>query len=158
VKGGKLLLVPKRAEEEPVKKYSVKLSSEERAALVALTVKGSTKARRLKRAFILLAADDGDTDVVIAAKVRTDPTTVARIRQRFVEESLAAALAERPRPGKARQLDGRQEAYLVALACSQPPAGRDAWTMQLLAERLVELGGVATISDETVRRTLKRGT
>ena len=83
---------------------------------------------------------------------------MARIRQRFVEESLDAALAERPRPGKARQLDGRQEAYLVALACSQPPAGRDQWTMQLLAERLVELGVVATISDETVRRTLKRGT
>jgi len=141
-----------------MKKYVVKLTSEERAALVALTTKGSTKARRLRRALILLAADDGDTDAAIAAKLRTDPTTVARIRQRFVEESLDAALAERPRPGKARQLDGRQEAYLVALACSQPPAGRDQWTMQLLAERLVELGVVATISDETVRRTLKRGT
>ncbi len=140
-----------------MKKYVVKLTGEERAALVALSSKGRTKARRLKRALILLAADDGDPDVVIAAKLRSHPATVARTRQRFVEASLDAALTERPRPGKARQLDGRQEAYLVALACSKPPAGRDQWTMHLLAERLVELGVVARISDETVRRTLKRG-
>jgi hypothetical protein len=74
-----------------------------------------------------------------------------------VEEGLEAALSERPRPGKARLLSGRQEAHLIALACSEPPAGRARWTMQLLAGRLVELRIVERISDDTVRRTLKRG-
>jgi transposase len=140
-----------------MKKYFVALTAGERAVLEALTTTGTTKARRLKRALILLAAADGDTDADLAAKLRVHAATVARTRQRFVEESLAAALSERPRPGKARQLDGRQEAYLLALACSQPPAGQGKWTMQLLAGRLVELGVVAAISDETVRRTLTRG-
>lgn len=143
--------------EAPLKKYVVELSPEERADLEALTRKGATNARRLKRALILLAADDGVIDEEIAAKVRVHRTTVEHIRQRFVEEGLDAALSERPRPGKARLLDGRQEAHLIALACSDPPAGRVSWTMQLLADRLVELGIVERISDETVRRTLKRG-
>ena len=144
-------------EEEPLKKYVVELTPEERTDVEALARKGKASARRIKRALILLAADDGDTDEAIAAKVRVHRTTVEHIRQRFVEEGLDAALSERPRPGKARLLDGRQEAHLIALACSDPPAGRVSWTMQLLADRLVELGIVERISDETVRRTLKRG-
>jgi transposase len=86
------------------------------------------------------------------------PTSVENIRRRFVDEGLEAALSERPRPGKARLLDGHQEAYLVALTCSTPPPGRAQWTLKLLADRLIELKVVERISDETVRRTLKRGT
>lgn len=141
----------------PVKRYVVKLTPEERAELVALTTRGTTGARRMKRALILLAADEGDTVAQIAARVRMGTATVERVRKRFVEESLEAALSERRRPGKARLLDGRQEAYLVALACSQPPAGRATWTMQLLAGQLITFGVVETICDETVRRALKRG-
>jgi hypothetical protein len=86
--------------------------------------------------------------------------TVERVRKRFVEEGPQAAISERPRPGKAPKLDGRQEAYLVALACSSPPeeAASERWSMRLLAERLVELEVVDEISEETVRRTLKKGT
>lgn len=141
-----------------MKKYIVELTAEEREQLLALTRKGRTPARRLKRALMLLAADEGTADVQIAAQVRVHCATVERVRQRFVTEGLEAALTERPRPGKARKLDGRQEAHLVALACSEPPPGHTRWTMQLLAHRLVELAVVETISDETVRRALKRGT
>lgn len=141
-----------------MKRYVVKLTEVERAELKALTTKGSAKARRIKRALVLLATDDGETDVAVAAKARVHPTSVENIRKRFVEEGLEAALSERPRPGKVRLLDGHQEAYLVALTCSTPPPGRAEWTMQLLADRLIELKVVERISDETVRRTLKRGT
>jgi transposase len=141
-----------------LKKYVIKLSPEERSQLTALTSRGKTSVRRVKRALVLLASDEGDRDEEIAAKVRVGERSVERIRQRFVEEGLDASLSERPRPGKARMLDGRQEALLIALTCSTPPAGRAQWTMQLLADRLVELKEVESISDETVRRTLKRGT
>jgi len=141
-----------------LKKYVVQLTPEERSELAALTSRGKASARRIKRALILLAAADGDSDEAIAASVRVHPTTAEAIRKRFVEEGLAGALSEHPRPGKARLLDGRREAYLVALTCSTPPPGRTQWTMKLLADRLVELQMVESISDETVRRTLKRGT
>ena len=135
----------------------MELSPEERHELELLTRRGTVSARRMKRALALLAADDGDRDEQIAEKVRVHRTTVEELRKRFVEEGLVAALSERPRPGKAPLLDGKQEAYLVALACSRPPDGRAKWTMQLLANRLVALEVVESISDETVRRTLKRG-
>jgi transposase len=141
-----------------LKKYVVALEPKQRAELEALTTRGQASARRLKRALILLAAADGDRDEAIAAKVRVHPHTVQRIRQRFVEESLDVALSERPRPGKARKLAGPQEAFVIALACTDAPEGRQTWTMQLLADRLVELNLVESICDETVRRTLKRGT
>ena len=141
-----------------MKKYVVALGPKQRAELEALTTRGQASARRLKRALILLAAADGDRDEAIAAKVRVHPNTVQRIRQRFVEESLDVALSERPRPGKARKLAGPQEAFVIALACTDAPEGRQTWTMQLLADRLVELNLVESICDETVRRTLKRGT
>lgn len=144
-------------QEGPLKKYIIELSPEERVDLETLTRKGATSARRMKRALVLLAAADGEKDEAIAAKVRVHRTTVEYIRKRFVEEGLDAALSERPRPGKARLLNGRQEAHLIALTCSDPPAGRVRWTMQLLANHLVELGIVDRISADTVRRTLKRG-
>ena len=149
---------PGGGEEEALKKYVVKLTAADRTDLTAVTTRGATSARRLKRALVLLAADDGDTDELIAGKVRVHAGTVARIRERFVEEGLQAALSERPRPGKVRMLDGRQEAYLIALACSDSPAGHAKWTLRLLADRLVELKVVEGISHHTVGRVLKRGT
>ncbi len=138
------------------KRYLVDLTDDERATLTALTRKGKVAARRLKRAQILLAAADGTSDEAIAATVRCSVATVERTRKRFVTGGLEWALTEAPRPGAQRKLDGKQEAYLVALACSDPPAGREHWTMQLLADRLVELKVTDAISDETVRRLLKK--
>lgn len=140
-----------------MKKYLVKLTPNERADLEALTRKGTARARQIKRALILLAADEGEKDALIAARVRVHLNTVVRIRQRCAAEGLEQALNERPRPGNPRRLDGRQEADVIALACSDPPEGRGKWTMQLLANRLVELKLVESISDDTVWRTLKRG-
>lgn len=140
-----------------MKKYVVELSAEERTELELFTRRGNVSARRMKRALVLLAADDGDKDEAIAGKARVHRTTVEYLRKRFVEEGLEAALSERPRPGKMPLLDGKQEAYLVALACSAAPNGRAKWTMQLLADRMMELQVVESISDETVRRTLKKG-
>jgi transposase len=140
------------------KLYVVDLSKEEKEQLEELTSKGQSAARKIKRAHILLLADEGLKDKQIARALSAATTTVERIRKRFVEEGLEAAISERPRPGAKRSLGGHQEAYLVALACSDPPEGRESWTMQLLADRLVEVGVVEQISDETVRRTLKRGT
>src|SRR6266498_4489574 len=151
------LFAPGGEQEEPLKKYIVQLTADERAELEGLTRKGSGKARRMKHALVLLAADDGDLDAEIAKKLRLHVNTVQRVRQRFVEEGLDAALSERPRPGKMPVLDGHQEAHLIALACSNPPEGRVQWTMQLLANKLVKLRVVPSISDETVRRVLKRG-
>jgi transposase len=94
-------------------------------------------------------------DAAIAAALHVGIATVERIRRRFVEAGLEAALQERLRPGGQCKLDGKQEAFLIALACSTPPEGRTCWTMQLLAGKLVELRVVDAISDETVRRTLK---
>jgi transposase len=138
-------------------KEEVKLTPAERESLEALTRRGTARARQIKRALILLAADEGEKDELIAARVRVHRNTVVRISRRFAEEGLEQALNERPRPGNPRRLDGRQEAYVIALACSDPPAGRAKWTMQLLANRLVELKVVESVSDDTVWRTLKRG-
>jgi transposase len=141
-----------------VKKYIVDLDERERDRLEQLTTKGESGARRIRRARILLLADEDRLDKEIASFLGAAVTTVERVRKRFVEEGLEAALSERPRPGAARKLDGRQEAFLMALACSEAPEGRGRWSMRMLADRLVELEVVEEISDETVRRTLKRGT
>ena len=138
------------------KKYIINLAEDERAQLLALTKRGKVSARRLSRAHILLQADTGLSDDAIAQALHIGTATVERIRKRFVEDGLEAALSERPRPGGQRKLAGTQEAFLIALACSTPPEGRTCWTMQLLADRLVELQVVEAISDETVRRTLKK--
>jgi transposase len=139
-----------------VKRYVVTLTDEERAQLLALTQKGRVAARRLTRAHILLQADAGATQDAIAAALHIGRATVVRICRRFIEEGLEAALRDRSRPGAQRKLNGKQEAFLIALACSPPPEGRKCWTMQLLANQLVERRVVEAISDETVRRTLKK--
>jgi transposase len=138
------------------KKYIVDLTAEEREGLLALTRKGEARARRLRRAQILLAADEGKPDTAIAEALHVSRPTVERVRRRFVEGGVEWALSERPRPGARAKLDGKAEAYLVALACSAPPEGRARWTMQLLADRLVALEKVEAVSDETVRRALKK--
>jgi transposase len=149
-------ILPKNEEAGMAKKYLVTLTEPERETLLALTKKGSVAARKLTRAHILLQADAHATDDTIATALHIGTATVERIRKRFVEGGLEAALTERPRPGGKAKLDGKAEATLVAWTCSAPPDDRARWTMQLLADKLVELQVVATISDETVRRTLKK--
>jgi transposase len=138
------------------KKYLVTLMDAERNSLLALTKKGSLAARKLNRAHILLQADTGVTDAAIAAALHVGIATVQRIRKRFVEGGLELALSEQPRPGGTPKLDGKAEATLVAWACSTPPDDQKVWTMQLLADKLIELKVVDAISDETVRRVLKK--
>jgi transposase len=138
------------------KRSVVTLPEEERAQLLALTQKGRITARRLPRAHILLQADAGATQDTIAAALHSGRATVGRICKRWVEEGLEAALQDHPRPGAQRKLDGKQAAVLMALACSPPPAGRTSWTMQLLADRRIERRVVEAISDETVRRRLRK--
>jgi transposase len=140
----------------PAKKYVVTLTDDERAQLERRHKRGQVRARTRARARSLLHAAEGATDEAIAAAVRVGSATVERVRQRFVEGGLDWALRERPRPGGQRKLDGTQEAFLIATACSTPPDGRPRWTMQLLADELVALLVVESISDETVRRTLKK--
>jgi transposase len=140
------------------KKYIVALPAEERTELLGLLKHGTLSARKLTRAHILLLADEGHTDEQIAASLHTGLSTVARTRQRWVEAGLDSALHERPRPGRVPCLDERANAHLVALACSDPPEGRSTWTMQLLADELVVLAVVDSVSDETVRRALKKTT
>jgi len=149
-------MLQQKREGPMAKRYLVTLSDEERAHLLALTKKGKIAARKLTRAHILLQADAGGTDTAIATALHVGTATVERIRKRFVEDGLEAALSERPRPGGRRKLEGKQEAVLVALACSTTPDERKCWTMQLLADKLVELKQVESISEETVRRTLKK--
>jgi transposase len=138
------------------KQYEVVLSDDERARLVAFTTKGVAAARELRRGRILLLAAEGRRDADVAEAVGCCVGTVARVRRRCAEAGVEAALQDRPRPGAAPLLDGKAEAFLVALACTGPPAGAEHWTMQLLAERLAALDIVDRISDETVRRTLKK--
>jgi transposase len=138
------------------KRYVVTLTDEERTQLLTLTKKGRVAARTLTRAHLLLQADAGATQEAMAAALHIGRATVVRICTRFVEKGVAAALRDRPRPGAQRKLDGKQAAFLIALACSMPPEGRTYWTMQLLADKLVERRVVEAISDETVRRTLKK--
>lgn len=136
--------------------YVVDLTEEERTSLLDLTKRGTQSARNLKRAHILLLADAGKTDQEIAAVLHTSTPTVQRTRQRFVEGGLERALNEDPRPGGRKKLDVKGEAVLETLARSEPPEGRKRWTLQLLADKLVELKVVDSISYETVRQVLKK--
>jgi transposase len=140
----------------PRKKYLINLSDDERQALIDLTRKGELKARKFKRAMILLKANEGLSDPQIMAALNVSRPCVERLRKRFVEGGLERGLNEDPRPGQKRKLDGRAEAQLVATACSNAPEGHEHWTMRLLAGKLVELGIVESISHETVRLTLKK--
>lgn len=138
------------------KKYVVDLTEEERTLLLEMVNGGTTKARKLKRAHILLLADDEKRDEEIVEALHTSPSTVQRTRQRFVEGNLDRALNEDPRPGREKILDEKGEVILETLAQSKPPAGRKKWTLELLGDRLVELKVVESISPETVRQELKK--
>jgi transposase len=135
-------------------RYRVELNEAERCELMALLSGGKHSARKLKRAQILLAADAGASDEQIAASVVVGGSTVYRTKRRFVEGNLEAALSEEPRPGAERKLTGKEEALLVATACSSPPPGRARWTLELLAGALVELTEHEELPRETVRRRL----
>ena len=144
------------------KRYRVTLTPEEREQLRQMISRGKADARKLAHARILLQGDVAEggprrTDEQIASALDASTRTVERVRERFVEEGLDAALL--PRPGKrvyARKLDGRQEARLIALACSKPPAGKRRWTLRMLADEMVELEVVESLSHETVRQALKK--
>lgn len=136
--------------------YIVDLTTEEREQLLELTSKGKASARKVKRAHILLLADEGKTDKAIAEVMHVGVSTVERTRRRFVLEGFPAALNDRPRPGARCKLDAKGEAVLETLAKSKPPDGQKRWTMQMLADRLVELKVVDSISDETVRKRVKK--
>jgi transposase len=136
-------------------RYRVDLDQPERDELTAMLRSGKHAARKLKRAQILLAADAGLGDAAIAATVVVGGSTVYRTKRRFVEMGLAAALSEEPRPGAERKLTGKEEALLVATACSSPPPGRSRWTLELLADAFVKLTEHEQLSREMVRRRLK---
>lgn len=136
--------------------YIVDLTKEERSYLLDFVKHGESSARKYNRARILLLSDEGRSDREIAEVLHTGTATVARIRQRFVEGNLDGALNERPRLGGKKKLDEKGLAVLETLAQSEPPDGRNRWTLQLLADRLVELKVVDSISYETVRYEVKK--
>ena len=145
------------------KKNPVSLSGDNRGRLESLIAHGHAPARELTHARILLKADEGEdapawSDVRIAEALEISRSTVSRVRTRFVEEGLEAALVHRrPKNTKPPKLDGSQEAHLIALACSEPPRGKDRWSLRLLADRFVSLEcAEEPISRELVRRTLKK--
>lgn len=135
-------------------RYRVELNQAEREELTALLNGGKHPVRKLKRAQVLLAAEAGVEDETIAATVKVSGSTVYRTKRRFVEGNLEAALSEEPRPGAERKLSGREEALLVATACSSPPPGCARWTLELLAGAFVKLTEHEDLSRETVRRRL----
>ena len=140
-----------------VKKYKVEVSQEERAGLVELVSKGQSSARQIRRAHSILLSAEGKTDEEIASLLHIDPFTVYKTRQRWCEEGLSNKLADKPKPGRKRKLSGQGEAYLVALACSDAPEGREHWTLQMLADKLLELQVIdEPVSYETVRDRLKK--
>ena len=140
----------------PAKLYRVNLTEEEREHLLGINRRGKSSGRKVKRSLILCKADEGVTDQQAAKAVMVGPATVGRARQRFVEGGLERALNDLPRPGQRRKLDGRQEARLVAVACSAPPEGHARWTFRLLADEAVKLELTDSISRETVRQVLKK--
>jgi transposase len=135
-------------------RYRITLTSEEREQLWRLVQGGEGRFRRLKRGQILLAAASGSSDAAIAKNVAVGASTIYRTKRRFVEEGLEAALSEEPRPGADRKLAAKEEALLIATACSAPPAGRARWTLALLADAMVRLTKHGSLSSETIRRRL----
>jgi transposase len=132
-------------------KYEVCLNKDQREFLKNLTRKGKESARKIKRANVLLLADEGKTDKEIQTIVKVSDTMVEVTRKKFVLEGLENALNEKPRPGKPKKIDGRKEAELITLACSKPPEGRAKWTLRLLADK-IELD----ISHVAIYNTLKK--
>jgi transposase len=144
------------------KRYIVTLNGAERERLRQLLAAGTAPARQLTHAGILLKADQGPegegwVDAEIVEAVEVSQPTVSRVRKQYVEQGLEAALQRRgPRREYVRKFDGRQEAQLIALACSTPPAGQARWTLRLLADRVVELAIVEAVSHQTIHRVLKK--
>ena len=146
----------------PSKKYIVDLSPSERNYLEEITNKGKTAAYKMNHARILLKADinhegGGWTDSKISEALNIGHATIERVRKRFVEEGIEPALNRREQKNRrSRIIDGEKEAYLIAIACSQTPAGKSHWTLQMLADKMVELKVVEKVSTETIRQTLKK--
>jgi transposase len=139
-----------------MEKRVIHLQPAEREKLSKLVRNGKVQADVVKRAYTLLHSDSGMSDLAIAAFLMCSEDTVRRVRVRYLTEGLHAALEDKPHPGQAPLLTSQQEAYLIALACSAPPAGRERWTLELLATRLRDDEQVVEISPETVRLTLKK--
>jgi transposase len=137
-------------------KQKVKLTPKERKRLLSIVARGVNKAAVIRRAHIVLKSDEGKTDREISELLYVSEDTVRNTRVRFGQEGLEAALHDKPHPPREPALDAQQEAYLVAVACSDPPAGRERWTLELLAQRLIEDEVVTSISAETVRLVLKK--
>jgi hypothetical protein len=136
--------------------YSIKLSKEERQYLERYVREGKKSARAINRARILLLADEQNSDEQIIAVLGVSRTTAYRIRKGYGEVGVHKALQEKSRSGAPSRIDGRVEATLTMLACSDPPDGHSRWTLQLLADKVVELGVIESISVESVRTTLKK--
>ena len=139
-----------------MEKRVIQLQSFEREKLSKLVRNGKVQAAVVKRAYMLLHSDAGMSDVAIAKFLYCSEDTVRRARVRYLTEGLAAALEDKAHPGRDGSLNAHQEAYLVALACSDPPTGQVRWTLELLAQRLIDDEQVVAISPETVRLTLKK--
>ena len=138
------------------KKHEVDLKEEERKKLLAIVSKGSNKAAVIQRAHILLKVDEGKTDTEISQMLYVSEQTIRRTRLRFAQEGLQAALEDRPHPATGSELDEKQEARIIALACSEPPAGQVRWTLELLTQAMLKDGMVTRLSPETVRLLLKK--
>ena len=139
-----------------MEKHAIKLTCKERDKLVAIVSKGRNKASYIQRAHILLKSDEGKTDSEISQWLYVSEQTIRRVRLRFCEDGLDAALEDKARPKREGALNERQQAYLVALACSNPPSGRERWTVELLTAQLLADGVVSTVSPETVRLVLEK--
>ena len=137
-------------------KYAVRLSPEDQVQLERLVRRGQHSARVINRARILLKTDDGWSTSQVAVALDTSPRTVFRTKRRYAEEGLGSVLHDHPQANRYRKLDDRGEAHLISLACSDAPEGHDHWTLRLLADKVVELGLVASLSHETVRLRLKK--
>lgn len=138
------------------KKYLVKLTSEQILRLEAIVKKGKAGARVIRRAHILLLANQGKSDEAIASIAKCCPATAQNIRQKLTEEGFDKTLQDKPRSGRPEKLQGKARAHLIALACSNPPEGRSLWTLRLLANNCVSLDLVKEISHETIRKILKK--
>ncbi len=140
----------------PNEKHKVRLTEAERKKLMAIVSKGRNKAVVIQRAHILLKVDEGKTDAEISELLYVSEQTIRRVRLRFAEEGLPVALEDRPHAATGSELAEEQEARLIALACSEPPAGQARWTLELLVQEMLKDGIVTRVSPETVRLLLKK--
>ena len=137
-------------------KHKVDLAETERRKLIAIVSKGQNKAVVIQRAHILLKVNEGKTDAEISELLYVSEQTIRRVRLRFAEEGMQAALEDKPHAPTGKKIEGEQEARLIALACSEPPAGRGRWTLELLVQEFLKEGVVTRVSPETVRLMLKK--